>query len=197
MGYELHIEKDKTVPISAKEWYELVVTDPELEFVPENGQYFVRFLGNCKYGFGNGWFDWNEGRISTKHPDNAILAKMLLLANNLDAKVIGDYGEIYVEPDINSGFHESTAQPRQSWIELFKNIILGLFPPKNNTLLPFTIGDRVCDLFNQGIITKIDRGEGLGCITVKYDDGREMHYAIVAHGLEKVPSKKIKGPSSN
>lgn len=50
------------------------------------------------------------------------------------------------------------------------------------------MGDRVKDAFgNTGTITTIDpqAEQGLGVITVKMDDGREVNLALVASGLEQ------------
>ncbi len=52
----------------------------------------------------------------------------------------------------------------------------------------FSAGDRVKDAIgNTGTITAIDpqAEHGLGVITVKMDDGREVNLALVASGLEQ------------
>lgn len=57
-------------------------------------------------------FDWYEGRIVVKNPDDAILARMRDVARALDARVQGDDGEFYDEgaaapdspPEKPSGF---------------------------------------------------------------------------------------------
>ena len=52
----------------------------------------------------------------------------------------------------------------------------------------FRVGDRVKDaLGNTGTITAIDpqAEHGLGVITVKMDDGREVSLSLVASGLEQ------------
>jgi hypothetical protein len=100
MGYELKITRrdfhsDDGNEITAEEWLSVVSDDSELQLRIENGKYFVVYL--------NGWFDWFEGCIVTKNPDNHILEKMLAIAKILNAKVQGDDGEVYRIPDINSG----------------------------------------------------------------------------------------------
>lgn len=198
MGYELHITRrefhadDQGPEISAEEWLALVDADPALERVVENGPYFARFLGDCRYGRGIGWFDWWNGCVSTKNPDEAILAKMLKLAEALDAKVQGDDGEIYVAPDLETGFVVPTVSADRS--TLFRRVVDFLYDlvyrPVNRDVLPFDVGDRVRDVFgNQGTVTEIDRRaeRGLGMITVRYDNGRVLHSAVAAHGLEKAP----------
>ena len=102
MGYEFHItrasdwtESDRR-PITAEEWLAAVAGDPELRIDEQNGPYFAVWSGPCSYD-GGGWFDWSDGRISTKNPDQAILGKMLRLASQLGAVVQGDEGEVYSE----------------------------------------------------------------------------------------------------
>ncbi len=41
------------------------------------------------------WFDFRDGCISVKNPDEKILRKMHQIASQLDAKVLGDEGEEY------------------------------------------------------------------------------------------------------
>ena len=100
MGYDLHItradewlESDQ-YPITREEWIALVAADPELKFDEPNDPHFAVWPGPCSYPDGT-WFDWSEGRISTKNPDQAILAKLLQMATLLQAKVQGDDGECY------------------------------------------------------------------------------------------------------
>lgn len=187
MGYELHIERSEPSNIPAREWDQLVANDPELEWVPEKGPYFARYLGDSGYGKGNVWFDWFQGRISTKYPDNAVLAKMLLIAQALDAQVRGDDGELYLEPDLELAVRER--RPPHGLVATIRNFFLGLLPPpRNETALPFGVGDRVRDHSGVGTVQAIKRRAeaGLGRITVSYDDGRVLHYSLCAHGLEKV-----------
>ncbi len=116
MGYDLHIlrredyddfEKDSN--ISLQEWLAYVDTDSELELT--NG-YQVKIPGTQEKtqnvpGFCNWhghpfksldvapWFDFRRGSISTKYPDDHTIKKMLQIADKLNAKVLGDDGEIY------------------------------------------------------------------------------------------------------
>ncbi len=197
MGYELHITRrdfhaDEDGPaISADEWLALVEADDKLELMPENGPYFVRFLGETSHGYGMGRLDWANGCISTKNPDEQILAKMLHVAEALDAHVQGDDGEVYVAPDLVSGFIEP---PEPEDEPGFFGSVVGyvrrtLSQPAAEEEIPFDVGDRVRDLFgNEGVVTSIDRTaeHGLGKIAVTYDDGRELSTAVVAHGLKKM-----------
>ena len=197
MGYDLHITRrelwaDEHGPeISSEEWLGLVDADQELEPSVDNGEYFARFRGDCQYGRGMGWFDWQDGFVFTKNPDEAILAKMLELAKALDAKVQGDDGEIYTKPDLNSGFYEpETTSEKQGFFARFLGSLHDLFSrPTNRQALPFDVGDFVTDVVgNDGNVIEIDRNadKGLGKITVTYDDGRVLHWSISAHGLVKV-----------
>jgi hypothetical protein len=44
---------------------------------------------------GGGWFDYRNGRIVVKYPDEKMLAKMRVIAEALGARVMGDEGELY------------------------------------------------------------------------------------------------------
>lgn len=101
MGVELHItraeehwaENDDNA-IGANEWLAYVDSDPELQLWPENGKYFVRWLGQSKYE--DPWLDWFGGNISTKWPDTALYRKMVQIAQRLNAKIQDDDGNLYV-----------------------------------------------------------------------------------------------------
>ena len=103
MGYEFHITRaadwsqSGQLPITAEEWLAVVGGDPELRIDEQNGPYFAVWSGQCSDPDG-GWFDWSDGQINTKNPDQAILAKMLQLADRLGGAVQGDDGEIYGDP---------------------------------------------------------------------------------------------------
>lgn len=100
MGWEVHMtraefwaESDQR-PITSDEWLAVVKADPELRIDEANGPYFAVWSGMCSYPDG-GWFDWQDGCVSTKSPDRAILGKLLELAAKLGAEVQGDDGEVY------------------------------------------------------------------------------------------------------
>lgn len=201
MGYDLHITRrefhadDHGPEISSEEWLQVVEKDEELELEPENGPYFAKFLGNCSYGRGMGWFDWANGCISTKNPDEAILAKMLKLAQALNANVQGDEGEIYVKPDLYSGSHEAKdSAPEPSLFDRVVNFFRTIpYPTGNRDELRLKVGDRVRDPWGaEGLVMEIDQRaeKGLGKITVHYEDGRIRSVAGVAHGLENVTTGK-------
>jgi hypothetical protein len=100
MGYNLyitratfHFENDGKW-ITADEWLRYIDEDPELTLAGYNGDYFALWSGNSEYP--DPWFDWFEGNISTKNPDDAMIDKMVSIAKKLDGKVQGDDGEIYI-----------------------------------------------------------------------------------------------------
>ena len=94
MGWEVHMTRadhwpdSDQRPITADEWLAVVAADPELRIDAANGSYFAVWSGLVSYPDG-GWFDWADGCVSTKHPDRAILGKLLQLAGRLGAVVQG------------------------------------------------------------------------------------------------------------
>ena len=99
MGYNLHITRAKFYCenygqwISAEEWLRYVEKDPELKLTGYNGVYFALWSGKSEYP--DPWLNWFEGNISSKNPDDLLIDKMVEIANNLNAKVQGDDGEVY------------------------------------------------------------------------------------------------------
>ena len=57
------------------------------------------------------WFDYRDGRIVVKNPDDEIIAKMKRIATNLRAKVLGDEGESYMDGESQEG----QSQSRRCW----------------------------------------------------------------------------------
>lgn len=120
MGWEVHMTRadpwtdSAARPITSDEWLAVVASDPELRIDPANGPYFAVWSGPCSYPDG-GWFDWADGCVSTKHPDRAILGKLLQLAARLGAFVQGDDGEVYTCPEDLPPDEEITAAPRRPW----------------------------------------------------------------------------------
>ncbi len=94
MGYDLRITRaidwraNLGHEIGSREWMTLVAGDAELTVDPKNGPFAVRYRDGA-------WFDWFEGNVFTTDPDRPTVAKMLLLAHQLDAIVLGDEGEVY------------------------------------------------------------------------------------------------------
>jgi hypothetical protein len=96
MGYDIHITRrsnwaDETGPaISVDEWLSIAGNDPSLRHAPESGEGFYECVDR------DGWFDWDDGLISSKNPNQATLDKAHELAVKLWAKVQGDDGEVYL-----------------------------------------------------------------------------------------------------
>ena len=54
------------------------------------------------------WFDYRDGCISTKNPDEEVIRKMINIADTLNAKVQGDEGELYDETYFSNQRQAST-----------------------------------------------------------------------------------------
>ena len=99
MGYELHITRaghwleNTDCKIKPTEWLDLVAGDPSLRIDTRNGEFFADVVDHS--GATLGWLNWNEGNISTRNPDRALLAKMLAIAPRLQATVQGEDCERY------------------------------------------------------------------------------------------------------
>jgi hypothetical protein len=120
MDWEVHMTRadhwadSNQRPITADEWLAVVAADPELRIDENNGPYFAVWSGPCSYPDG-GWFDWDEGCVKTKHPDRAILGKLLQLAAELGAVVQGDDGKMYTRPEDLPPDEEIVAARRPWW----------------------------------------------------------------------------------
>ena len=187
MGYDLHITRrnhwtDKGDDITVNEWLAFVQGDSDLRLQPENGPHFAVWSGLSEIN--DHWLDWSEGRIYTKNPDRALIDKMVVIAQQFDAAVQGDDGEVY------GSANQTPEQPELSlgervagWFSLFRS----QRPVKiEQKLLPFGVGDRVRDTWgNEQTVINIDpeAEHGTGLIMTRRDDGTELSYAMIAHGL--------------
>ena len=120
MGYELHIVRNEECwdgetggGISLAEWSSLVDADNTMRMdgfakvdLPDRSALrteseglavWTEYAGN-EEGGNQAWFSFHENAIVVKNPDQDILTKMLEIAAELDAKVIGDDGEQYKSP---------------------------------------------------------------------------------------------------
>jgi hypothetical protein len=115
MGYDVHITraddwfKSKYKPIMLEEWLSLVDQDTEMRFdgiaeavvsggvLRVEGEGLSVWTAYSKHGEGGNmaWFDFAEGRVVVKNPDDEILAKMKQIAQVFNARVVGDDGETY------------------------------------------------------------------------------------------------------
>ncbi|GAB2665112.1 hypothetical protein GCM10027036_18330 [Flavihumibacter cheonanensis] len=119
MGYNLHIVRrndwddfEEESNISLEEWLTYVRSDDELDLtngyevkIPGTENSFQNVPGFCNWTGHTTkatdnipWFDYGNGMISTKYPDDETIKKMIAIAEKLNAKVQGDDDEFY---DIN------------------------------------------------------------------------------------------------
>ena len=116
MGYDVHITRtehwldSKDNPIPLPEWLKYVESDPEmrpdkvavarvrrkpvLTYRSEGLAVWVAYPKHDPEG-NMAWFDWREGRIVVKNPDDELLGKMKRVAAHFGAFVVGDDGEHY------------------------------------------------------------------------------------------------------
>ena len=100
MGNDYHITRaadwadSDAQPITAAEWLNLVKSDDTLTITGIQGAYFAVWHGDSRHE--EPWLDWENGRIFTKNADAPLLEKMVALARQLNARVQGDDGEIYL-----------------------------------------------------------------------------------------------------
>jgi len=191
MGYNLYItRRDKTLmptkdsEIALEEWNRWVESDPELRFDESLGEHTAFWSGRSDLEIP--WLQWGDGCIETKNPDDALIAKMVSIAEALGASVRGEGGERYGGPFEPEPIERPTILQRlRSWWQSRASSPAEL----EVSDLPFRVGDRVRDVFgdrNPATITKIDLNadHGMGRITVRYDDGRIGHHVAISHGLE-------------
>ena len=130
MGYDVHITRkedwfDEDGPaIGIDEWLSLVNQDSEMRLdgcaeartaegpvlrIDSPGlAVWTRYSGHEEDG-NKAWFDYHDGLITVKNPDQEILSKMGLLAQQLSATVQGDEGERYDQNGLVISAAESTA----------------------------------------------------------------------------------------
>lgn len=102
MGWELHIVRTEnwfdsaSNPITSEEWLQLIDNDEELSINKSNGDYFTRWSNHQAHG--ESWLDWDDGRIYSKQPEEALYCKMLQIAKKLGAVVLDDDDRKYLLP---------------------------------------------------------------------------------------------------
>lgn len=99
MSYDLYITRAEfwaasdEVPITLKEWQDLVEKDRDLRMEPKPGKGFASILAK---GEPVSWIMWSQGGyLSSKWPDDVTIKKMLQVARKLKANVQGEDGEPY------------------------------------------------------------------------------------------------------
>ena len=104
MGYDISIVRyngKDAVDIPEHEWLEYIKSDPELEpgNISDDSDYW-EWNAHSQYqnpAEGRPWFHYGQGQISSKNPDEEVIAKMFQIATMLHAKVQGQDGEFYDE----------------------------------------------------------------------------------------------------
>jgi hypothetical protein len=130
MGWELHIVRTEnwfdsaSNPIRSEEWIQLIHNDEELSIDTKHGDFFA--IWNGHQARDASWLDWDDGRLYTKQPDEALYCKMLQIAKKLDAVVIDDDDRKYLLPsDLkNPSWANSSTDTKK--ISLWRKIILKL-----------------------------------------------------------------------
>ncbi|EDR9797266.1 hypothetical protein CBJ02_004406 [Salmonella enterica subsp. enterica serovar Zongo] len=130
MGWELHIVRTEnwfdsaSDPISREEWLQLVNDDEELTVDNVNGDSYAIWSGQSEHA--EPWLGWDDGRISTTHPDEALYCKMLQVAEKLNAVVVDDDDQKYLLPSdlMNPSWAKSlTTDKKQSlWERLISKV---------------------------------------------------------------------------
>ncbi|WP_345831603.1 hypothetical protein AAGR22_13695 [Erwinia sp. HDF1-3R] len=80
--------------MSSGEWLQVINDDVELSVDKMNGDFFAVWSGKSEHD--GPWLEWSDGRISTKHPDQALYCKMLQIAKKLNAVVVDDDDHKYI-----------------------------------------------------------------------------------------------------
>jgi hypothetical protein len=116
MGYDLHVTRaddwteSESSPISLNEWLAYVEEDPEMRldnvavarpegepplvYENEGLAVWTAYSGHDPNG-NMAWFDYYNGEIVVKNPDDEIISKMKRIAERFGATVMGDEGETY------------------------------------------------------------------------------------------------------
>jgi hypothetical protein len=219
MGYDVHITRaenwteSEAKPITLAEWTAHIDSDPEMrldgaaEATTATGEtlrcqnegiaVWTAYSGHGTDG-NMAWFDYRDGCIVVKNPDEEIRRKMYSIASALGALVQGDEGELYDESGSEiriAGEARQKSHAQQSWWKR----ILGVFGAAHSSLAKTAApedsavllkpGQRVKDAWgSQATVLHVDptAEHGLGQIHVQYDDGREVTVALMASGLELV-----------
>jgi len=200
MGYDLHITRrkdwsDDEPDISLAEWEAYVAGDPELQLTgiaetpTPDGLLQYKNPGLAvwtAHPSGQVWFDLRDGGIAVKTPDEVTIEKMVSIARRLNARVQGDDGETY-----SGGGREPSPPKAPSFMERLWSSLRSLTQRRDvqTPSPPFVVGDRVRDFRGRtGSVASIDLGasHGLGSVRVLFDDGQEVNYVAIAHGLERV-----------
>lgn len=104
MGYDVFITRARhhfegaQTPIAKGDWRALIDNDPDLDAPDEAYPCYAVWSGPSRLQ--KPWIDWASGNLFTRSPDDAVLRKLIELAELLGARVQGREGEIYrIEDD--------------------------------------------------------------------------------------------------
>lgn len=189
MGYNFYITRKQNIfnegsNITTEEWLALVQLDGSLSINAENGDCFVVWKNPLSNELD--WLDWEDGNIFSKNPSTDFRFKMIDIAFQPNARLIGEDGEIY-NKDGKVVFPQS--KRNCCILRRIKNILTRKKAAQKINDLPFSIGEQVIDTWgNKATVTRIDltAEHENGLITVQYDDHREASSLATAHGLKKV-----------
>jgi hypothetical protein len=139
MGYDIHItrkenwfDEDDSNGIALLEWIDYIKADKEMSLnnsaeaeTPAGGKVkhehngLAVWTGYSKSGIdGNyAWFDFRNGNVTVKNPDQEIKDKMIDIAAQLSAKVQGDEGEFYNSKE--KTFTRTIVQDKRPWWKLW------------------------------------------------------------------------------
>lgn len=193
MSYDLHITRrlpwdDRTGPaIDRREWQALIASDPELSLYTSVGAEHEGLVAS--YRSYEGALRWDDGEVIAKNPEITLVVKMVAIAERLGARVQGDDDEIYQSDGTPVDDAQSDSGPSTG---ASANLTDSFATRRDNEARPtespsFHVGSRVRDSRGRrGSVTAIDRqaAHGLGRLTVLFDDGKELSFALVAPGVE-------------
>ena len=132
MGYELSIQRiNQANQISTIEWQSYIESDVEFDAIEElsielkNGKVLTIPIPNAglwKSSLGEVPFTFSEeiGWVSVKNPDSWVIAKMISIANQLDAIVLGEEGELYDQSYLNKESQKESKPDDKRWWEFWK-----------------------------------------------------------------------------
>jgi hypothetical protein len=132
VAYDLHVVRTEnwldaaTRPVAKGDVDALIASDPELEWSTTNYVDMADEKGVItRYWMitwdGEACFWWYRDQIQCSSPDEAKISKLVQMARSLDARVLGDDGEIYpLQPD---EFSAKRAEESKRW-PLWKRLIV-------------------------------------------------------------------------
>lgn len=97
MSYHLYIKrnsqhKDRVGEIALRDWLAAVERDDAFSFIVNEGDSGSAIFDGAK---DPEQMIWSNGNIDVDTPSEPMLAKMVELANSLDAKIVGPTGDSY------------------------------------------------------------------------------------------------------